>query len=88
MPALPDGRSRKPLLGHLIEPVSNNHQHLVRAALADQLDFPACDRRLLGRILVDLWACYDRYVVGSNPPVTLAADYVEHLVRCGSSLRD
>ena len=42
-PVLPGGRSRKQVLGHLIESASNNHQRYVRAALADALEFPTYD---------------------------------------------
>ncbi|HTT65411.1 MAG TPA: DinB family protein [Bryobacteraceae bacterium] len=73
-PALPGGWSRKQLLGHLIDSASNNHQRFVRAALAaGELEFPGYDTSGCVRIqaveaaswsmLVDLWACYNRYLV-------------------------
>jgi len=72
-PVLAGGWSRKQVLGHLIESASNNHQRFVRAALADALEFPAYDTPGSVRVeavesagwklLVDLWASYNRYLV-------------------------
>jgi hypothetical protein len=72
-PVLPGGWSRKQVLGHLIDSASNNHQRFARAALADELEFPAYDTPGCVRVqavesaawpmLVDLWASYNRYLV-------------------------
>ena len=71
-PVLPGGWSRKQVLGHLIDSASNNHQRFVRAALADELDFPGYDQTECVQVqavqsapwpvLVNLWASYNRYL--------------------------
>lgn len=66
------GWSRKQVMGHLIDSVSNNHQRFVRAVLLDSLDFPAYDQEGNVRVqvpqdadwllLISLWAAYNRYL--------------------------
>ena len=66
------GWSRKQVMGHLIDPASNNHQRFVRAVLQDSLNFPAYNQDGNIRVqapqdadwslLVLLWATYNRYL--------------------------
>jgi len=85
-PALAGGWSRKELLGHLVDSASNNHQRLVRAALAGELVFPGYETDKSVRVqavldvdwplLVGLWASYNRYlahVIGRLPEDRLGA---------------
>jgi hypothetical protein len=71
-PVLAGGWSHKQVIGHLIDSASNNHQRLVRAMLAEALEFPGYDQA--GNVhvqavqdadwllLVSLWASYNRYL--------------------------
>jgi hypothetical protein len=71
-PVLSGGWSRKQVIGHLIDSASNNHQRFVRAALQPSLEFPRYEQdgfvRLQApqeadwRLLVSLWASYNRYL--------------------------
>ena len=71
-PILPDGWSRKQVIGHLIDSASNNHQRFVRAALQTSLEFPGYDQNgnvsiqatqeVDWLLLVSLWAAYNRYL--------------------------
>jgi DinB superfamily len=83
-PLLPGGWSRKQILGHLIDSASNNHQRFVRAILQPSLDFPGYDQdgnvraqavqEADWRILVPLWASYNRYlahIMEQIPPARL-----------------
>jgi hypothetical protein len=91
-PILPGGWSRKQVLGHLIDSASNNHQRFVRAALQPSLDFPRYDQdgnvRLQApqeadwRLLVSLWASYNRYL--AHIIVRLPAAKLETVCRIGS----
>jgi hypothetical protein len=64
--------SRKEVLGHLIDSALNNHQRIVRARLADTLDFPAYSQNdwvsSQGYVdedwpaLVTLWEALNRHV--------------------------
>jgi hypothetical protein len=92
-PVLPGGWSRKQVMGHLIESASNNHQRFVRAALADQLDFPAYDTPGSVRVqaaqiaawplLIALWASYNRYL--AHVIRHLPAAKLEVVCRIGSN---
>ena len=72
VPVLAGGWSRKQVIGHLIDSASNNHQRIVRAMLADALEFPRYDQEGNVRVqavqeadwllLVSLWASYNRYL--------------------------
>jgi DinB superfamily len=72
VPVLAGGWSRKQVIGHLIDSASNNHQRIVRAMLADALEFPRYDQEGNVRaqavqeadwpLLVSLWASYNRYL--------------------------
>jgi hypothetical protein len=86
-PVLKGGWSRKELLGHLIDSASNNHQRFVRAALNGGLVFPGYDTdgnvRMQAasdadwRLLVGLWASYNRYlahVIARLPEERLEAE--------------
>jgi hypothetical protein len=90
---LPGGWSRKQLLGHLIDSASNNHQRFVRAAMAEQLEFPAYDTPGSVRvqsvetadwpILLDLWASYNRFLV--HVIRCLPSDKLDVVCRIGSN---
>src|SRR4029077_18725838 len=63
---------KKEILGHLLDSASNNHQRFVRAALAGSLTFPGYaqaelvelerPREVPWKLLVELWASYNRYL--------------------------
>jgi hypothetical protein len=71
-PVLAGGWSRKQVLGHLVDSVSNNHQRFVRAALQDSLSFPAYEQVSWSEVqrpqeaewpaLIALWTSYNRYL--------------------------
>jgi hypothetical protein len=71
-PILAGGWSRKQVLGHLVDSVSNNHQRFVRAALGDSLTFPAYEQVPWSQVqhpqeaewtgLIALWTSYNRYL--------------------------
>jgi len=71
-PILAGGWSRKQVLGHLVDSVSNNHQRFVRAALQDTLSFPnyeqvtwsqvQCPQEAEWETLIALWTSYNRYL--------------------------
>jgi len=78
--------SRKEVLGHLVDSASNNHQRFVRGVETRGGKFPGYDQAFCVRlqrpndvhwkVLVDLWASYNRYlahVIASLP--SEAADY-------------
>jgi len=91
-PILPGGWSRKQVLGHLIDSASNNHQRFVRAALQPSLDFPPYDQdgnvRVQApqeadwRMLVSLWAAYNRYL--AHIIARLPAAKLDTVCRIGS----
>jgi len=65
--------SKKEILGHLIDSASNNHQRIVRALLAQRIDFPAYEQEswvaLQGYVteawsdLVNLWLLLNRHLL-------------------------
>jgi hypothetical protein len=65
--------SKKEILGHLIDSVSNNHQRLVRAQFAGRTDFPAYEQESWVAAqaygteswpdLVNLWLLYNRHLL-------------------------
>ena len=65
--------SKKEILGHLIDSVSNNHQRLVRAQFAGRTEFPAYEQNAWVAAqayateswpdLVNLWLLYNRHLL-------------------------
>ena len=65
--------SKKEILGHLIDSVSNNHQRLVRAQFAARTEFPAYEQEAWVATqaygaeswpdLVNLWLLYNRHLL-------------------------
>jgi hypothetical protein len=65
--------SKKEILGHLIDSVSNNHQRIVRTLLVTNLNFPAYEQDKWVKIqhyqgedwliLIDLWKNYNLHLL-------------------------
>jgi hypothetical protein len=65
------GWSKKEILGHLIDSVSNNHQRFVRGQMVPHLDYPSYDQNAWVSAeafnsaawpdLVNLWLLYNRH---------------------------
>ena len=63
---------QKEILGHLIDSAANNHQRLVRAQLAERLEFPSYQQtgwverqgyaELPWPTLIDFWTLYNRHL--------------------------
>ncbi|MFB3921749.1 MAG: DinB family protein [Terriglobia bacterium] len=69
----PDKWSKKEILGHLIDSVSNNHQRIVRMQLQPQLSFPGYRQELwVGtqryqqepwRVMIQAWEGFNRHLL-------------------------
>lgn len=68
----PEGWSKKQILGHLIDSAANNHQKIVRTALASGLTFPPYDQQFWVNLqgyqhagwpaLLELWRWYNLHL--------------------------